>query len=101
VATLGLNNSNGWKLGEYVALSKAIVTEPLRYLVPGNFAKEQNYLEFTAPEELVESAARLFDNKDLRFAMMTNNYTYYQAYLKPDVLILNSLSIVLGLAASL
>ncbi len=30
VTSTGLNGSNGWRLGEYVALSKAIVTEPLR-----------------------------------------------------------------------
>ncbi len=94
VATVGLNDSNGWKLAEYVAFSKAIITEPLRFEVTGNFAKETNYLEFTAPEELIESATRLFENKDLRFEMMMNNYRYYQSYLRPDSLILNSLAVV-------
>lgn len=91
VATVGLNGSNGWKLGEYVAFSKAIVTEPLQFQVTGDFAAGKNYLEFTAPEELIESVARLFDDKDLRGAMMMNNYRYYQGYLKPDALVLNSL----------
>lgn len=94
VATTGLNNSIGWKLGEYVALSKAIITEPLHFEVPGAFIKEKNYLEFTSPEELVKSATRLFEDKDLRLAMMTNNYRYYQGYVKPDALVLNSLSVV-------
>lgn len=94
VATTGLNNSNGWKLGEYVALSKAIISEPLHYRVPGNFMKEKNYLEFAAPEELVESATRLFEDENLRLAMMTNNYRYYQGFVKPDALVLNSLSVV-------
>lgn len=94
VTTAGLNGSNGWKLGEYAAFSKAIVTEPLHFQVTGDFAKEKNYLEFTAPEELVESVTRLFEDKNLRLAMMTNNYRYYQSYVKPDALILNSLSVV-------
>jgi hypothetical protein len=94
VATTGLNNSIGWKLGEYVALSKAIISEPLHFEVPGAFIKEKNYLEFTAPEELVKSATRLFEDKDLRFAIMTNNYRYYQGFVKPDALVLNSLSVV-------
>lgn len=94
VTTTGLNRSNGWKLGEYVALSKVIITEPLHFQVTGNFANEINYLEFTSPDELVNAAVRLFENKNLRFEMMMNNYRYYQSYLKPDSLILNSLSIV-------
>lgn len=94
VTTVGLNGSNGWKLGEYVALSKAIVTEPLQYRVPGDFANEKNYLEFTAPENLVESVTRLFEDKDLRLAMQMNNYRYYQSYLRPDALVLNSFFVV-------
>ncbi len=44
VTTAGLNRSNGWKLGEYVALSKAIITEPLHFQVTGDFANEVNTL---------------------------------------------------------
>lgn len=94
VTTAGLNNSNGWKLGEYVAFAKAIVTEPLFFQVPGDFAKEKHYLEFTTPDRLVDAAQRLFEDKNLRFEMMMNNYRYYQSYIKPDSLILNSLATV-------
>ena len=31
VASTGLHGSTGWKLAEYVAAGRAIVTEPLRY----------------------------------------------------------------------
>jgi hypothetical protein len=91
IATTGLNGSNGWKLGEYVAFSKAIVTEPLQFKVTGDFKKEANYLEFAAPEEVVKSVARLFEDEKLRLAMMMNNFKYYQSYVKPDALVLNSL----------
>lgn len=101
VATVGLNGSNGWKLGEYVAFSKAIVTEPLQFRVTGDFAKEKNYLEFAAPEQLIESVARLFDDKDLRFSMMMNNYRYYRSYVRPDALVLNSLATVFRRHAAL
>lgn len=101
VTTVGLNNSNGWKLGEYVAFSKAIVTEPLKFQVTGDFRNEINYLEFDTAENSVEAVARLFEDKDLRLKMMMNNYLYYQSYLKPDALILNSLAIVLRHTASL
>lgn len=94
VATTGLNGSNGWKLGEYVAFSKAIISEPLKYTVPGNFAKNSNYLEFSSPEDLVGAAASLFENRELRGEMMTNNRRYYQKYVRPDAMILNSLNTV-------
>lgn len=94
VATTGLNNSIGWKLAEYVALSKAVITEPLFFRVPGNFAPEKNYLEFSAPETLLDAATRLFENKVLRNEMMMNNYRYYQAFLRPDSLVLNTLATV-------
>lgn len=94
VATTGLNDSIGWKLGEYVAFSKAIVTEPPHFQVPGLFTKETNYLEFTSPDKAVEAVTRLFENKNLRAAVMMNNYRYYQSFVRPDALILNSLATV-------
>ena len=94
IATTGLNGSNGWKLGEYVAFSKAIVTEPLQFQVTGNFLNEVNYLEFITPEKAVESVARLFEDNSLRLSVMMNNFRYYQSYLKPDVLILNTLNVI-------
>ncbi len=101
VATTGLNGSNGWKLGEYVALSKAILTEPLLYEVPGDFGKDTHYLEFTTPDELVHATAHLFGDRHLRCALMMNNHRYYRAYLRPDSLILNSLAVVVAQAAAL
>lgn len=55
VATAGLCGSNGWKLAEYVALSKAVVSEKLCYEVTGDFGKDRNYLEFETPEQCVEN----------------------------------------------
>ena len=94
VATSGLNRSNGWKLGEYVALSKAILTEPLHYKVTGNFSAEKNYLEFTDSAQLLNAAARLFEDEKLRFQIMLNNYEYYLAFVKPDSLILQTLAVI-------
>lgn len=94
VATTGLNGSNGWKLGEYVALAKAVITEPLVFEVTGDFTVGKNFLEFTNAGELASAAARLFEDKNLRLSIMMNNYRYYQAFLRPDSLILNTLETV-------
>ncbi|HYH15821.1 MAG TPA: hypothetical protein VD794_11400 [Flavisolibacter sp.] len=95
IATTGLHDSIGWKLGEYVAASRAIVSEPLHYEVPGNFKKDQNYLAFETPAQLIEQIQKLLDNKELILQMMQNNHQYYTDYVKPDKLVLNTLLQVL------
>ena len=92
IATKGLRESNGWRIGEYVAAARAIVTEPLRYTVPGTFSPGRNYLEMTSPEECVEQTLRLLTDSRLRATMMRANQHYYEAFVRPDALVWNSLS---------
>ncbi|MCQ6275279.1 glycosyltransferase family 1 protein [Bacillus sp. V3B] len=90
IATMGLHESIGWKFGEYVAASKAIVTEELHYEVPGSFENGKNYLTFKTAEDCVEQIYQLLDD-DYRYEMKVNNYKYYHQYVRPDRLVLNSL----------
>lgn len=94
VATTGLHNSIGWKFGEYVAFSRAIVSERLHYEAPG-LKSGKHYLEFNTPDECVDSVAKLFSDKSLRDEMMEANHLYYEKYLRPDQLVWNALSIAL------
>lgn len=96
VATTGLHGSNGWKLAEYVAFSKAIISETMNHQVPGDFSNARNYLEFTTPEQCVENAVRLYEDRQLRHLVMQNNFRYYNEYLRPDVLIRRTLDIALA-----
>ena len=91
IATMGLLKSNGWKIGEYIAASKAIVSEKLHYSVPGNFQINKNYLEFNSSNECLEQTMKLAENTDYIYSMMVNNYLYYHNFLRPDRLVLNSL----------
>lgn len=95
IATTGLHGSIGWKFAEYVSFSKAIVSEKLRYEVPGDFGPGKNYLEFTSPEGCVENSLRLLDDHSLRREIMINNFLYYQHYVRPDILIFNSIIIAI------
>lgn len=96
IATTGLHGSIGWKLAEYVAFSKAIVTEMLRYKVPGSFDNYKNYLEFTTPEQCVEKVSDLLQNRAARNKMMEHNYSYYNNHLRPDALVLNTINTALS-----
>ena len=91
IATTGLHNSIGWKFGEYIAASRAIVSEPLRYQLPGDFNKGENFLEFTNDSELVNCIRILQEDKEKVFDMMKSNFMYYNNYVQPDKMILNTL----------
>ena len=95
VATTGLHGSIGWKMAEYVAASKAIVSEPLNYVVPGNFVAGQNYLEFVSTDDFVCAVTRLLEDAKLRHDVMRHNWTYYQGWVRPDALVMNSIMTVL------
>jgi len=95
VATTGLHGSIGGKFSEYVAFSKAIVSEKLEYEAAGDLREGMNYLEFSSPESCVTQVAKLFTDGELRKNIMLNNARYYQSYLRPDVLVLNSILVAL------
>jgi len=91
VATTGLHGSIGGKFAEYVCLSKAILSERLNFSVPGALREGDNYLQFATVDECVEQARRLFVDRELRQRLMSHNARYYHAFLRPDMLILNTL----------
>ena len=83
VATEGLHRSNGWKIAEYIAASRAIVSQELFYAVPGDFLPGQNYLPFRTPRECVECVERLLSNPVMIDRMQMANHRYYEAFLAP------------------
>lgn len=91
VATTGLHGSIGWKFGEYVAFSKAIVTEPLKYLVPGPFSKGVNYLAYESVDDCVEKVKSLAADRASRYAMSEANARYYFDYLIPERMLLRAI----------
>ncbi|RFA29189.1 hypothetical protein CAI21_10495 [Alkalilimnicola ehrlichii] len=95
IASTGLHGSIGWKFGEYVALSKAIVSEPLNYQVPGELSAGRHYLSFETPEQCVERVVELMENQARRHRMMANNFHYYHTYLRPDALVMHTLTTAL------
>ena len=87
VATTGLHGSIGWKFGEYIAAGRAVVSESLRYTVPGPFREETNYLSFAAPEECAEQVRFLLSHPEKIRSMQESNREYARDYLKPERLI--------------
>ena len=91
IATTGLHGSIGWKMGEYVAFSKCIVSEKLNFTVPGNFAKDRNFFEFDTPELCLQKVMELVGDRFARRQMMEANWLYYTTHLRPERLVANTL----------
>ena len=81
VSTMGLHGSTGWKFAEYLAASKAVVCEPLRYESAGGLADGVHYLSFTDADSCVRNVQSLLDD-DTRMRMMENNHRYAESYLR-------------------
>jgi hypothetical protein len=93
VTSAGLWGSNGWRLAEYVAAARPVVTEHLRYVVPGGFDDGRNYLGFGSADECVTRVRLLMDDPERRLRMGRANAEYYKCYLRPDRIVLRSLEV--------
>ncbi|MDR2753887.1 MAG: hypothetical protein LBB50_06225 [Oscillospiraceae bacterium] len=92
LTTTGLHGSTGWKFGEYAAAAKAFVAEPPQYHLPGGFAANANYLPFHTPEQALSQTEHLRADAIFREEMQRRNAAYYQAFLRPDILVKNALA---------
>lgn len=96
IASSGLHRSIGWKFAEYLAMSRAIVSEHLYMRLPGSFEPGRNYLEFEDAQSCVAAVRRLLGDADARARMMQANLDYYRAYARPDAMVATSLQTALS-----
>jgi hypothetical protein len=94
VSTLGVSKSTPWKIAEYMAGSRCIVSEPLTYALPVALENGANVLTFTNVEECVQACERILGDSNLATQMRRANWQYYQEYVKPDALVWRCLNIV-------
>jgi len=84
IVNRGLEDSIGWKMGEYVAHGLAIITSSIdKFELPGNFEEGENYLKYESVEECLEMTELLFKDDALRAKIQKNNEIYYLNYLHP------------------
>jgi hypothetical protein len=91
VSTAGLWDSTGWKFAEYVALGRAIVSEPIRFRLPGPISAGENYLEFTTPEQCASRVIDLLEDEHARSSMMKMNTRYFAQYGTPEAVVARAL----------
>ncbi len=91
IGSAGLEQSIGWKTGEYVAAARAIVCEEMAYLLPGGFQQGTHYLPYTDAESCLKAVETLAKDPERLYRMQQANEGYYREFLRPDVQILNAL----------
>ena len=90
IATPGLEDSIGWKMGEYISNSCAIISSDIsHYKLPGNFNECDNYLKFTTIDECILHVDYLLNNEQAKTTMMKKNFQYYSDFIEPSSLIRN------------
>ena len=92
VTTSGLHGSIGFRLPEYLAASRCVVTEPLRCSLPVQLKEGSNYLAFRTPQECVEACERLLADPPSANRMRQENYRYYLNEVEPSALVQKCLS---------
>ena len=76
----------GWKLGEFFALGKAIVSLPLTREMPGEVHSGEQMLVVETSPEAVETVHRLAGNRPLRHQLERNARQYFDTWLSPTAI---------------
>jgi hypothetical protein len=83
INTRGLHHSLAFKLPEYLAASKCVVSCPLRNELPVPLVDRQHYLAFKTPEECVEHCDHLLRDSKLAAKLRKEAWEYYQREVEP------------------
>lgn len=84
INTPAVHDCLGWKLGEYLALGKAIITTPINRILPGSFTAGTHYMEIKdIHTELKEAIRYLVAHKQERMELEQNALAYFEKYLTP------------------
>lgn len=81
--TPAVHDCLGWKLGEFFALGKAIVSLPLTREMPGGLVSGEQILVVETAEEVADAVCRLAGNRDLRHQLERNARQYFDTWLSP------------------
>src|SRR4051812_32824231 len=83
VYSRGLHHSLAFKLAEYLAASKCVVSPPFRNELPAPLVEGANYLQFQSVEQCVAQCQRLLRDADLAAAMRRQNRAYFLREVEP------------------
>lgn len=92
VVTRGLRDSNGWRIAECLAASRALASEPLGHEVPGDLGDGRGLAAFTGVDGCVAVVAALLADEDRRRELAVAGRAYYERHVRPDALVRHALA---------
>ncbi|MFT3793509.1 hypothetical protein [Flavobacterium sp.] len=79
---------HGWKLGEFMALNKAIISTPLARKLPKNLVDGEDFLLTDGTQSDMEHKIRLLlDNPELKVKLERASIAYYNDFVAPEKVI--------------
>lgn len=82
-----VHNCHGWKLGEYLAMGKAIISTPLSNNLPENLVHGKNIYFVSNMSELKIAINFLLDNSSYRMILEQGAKEYYSKFVSPQKVI--------------
>lgn len=76
--------SFGWKLTEYLAMGKCIISTPIGNAMPGDFNAGVHYYEVKDADEIYKAVEYLRNNPSERESYKENARKYFDEYLSPE-----------------
>lgn len=78
---------HGWKLAEFLAMGKAMISTPHLNLMPGLFQKDKHYVEALNADEITNAVAYLRKTPEIVNQLKVNAKEYYNEYLAPKAVV--------------
>jgi hypothetical protein len=91
VSSIGLHRSTPFKLPEFLAASRAVVTDPPRSVLPRRLVDGTEVLTFETPDECATQCELLLREPELVHLLRKAAAEYHATEIRPDVLVLNRL----------
>lgn len=85
--TPAVHNCHGWKLGEYLAMGKAIISTPLSNELPEDLVHGENIHIISRSDELREAISLLISDNFYRKKLEEGAKSYYDKYGSPQAVI--------------
>jgi len=95
-----VHNCHGWKLGEFLAMGKAIISTTLSNRLPENLVHGKNIHFISSLDELESAIHLLLNNSDYRKKLEKGSKAYYKKFIDPQQVIQRILNGQLGLNQS-
>lgn len=89
--TPAVHSCHGWKLGEFLAMGKAIISTPLSNQLPADLIHGKHIHIVSDIEELKSAINLILTNDNYRMSLENGAYQYYLDYANPKSVIQNIL----------